>query len=708
MVERMPSPRRAVVTALLVLAALIATCATAVAGPLDLDASFGPPASGGVITTGDAAGGRWAALHVYPDGSFLAAGEVGNDRVAVTKRTVDGAPDTSFATDQPVPGTIPFGGGQGAVIPTDVVVLSDGRILVAATALTATGGVSPGIVVARLTAGGHLDTTFGTNGIATVTTAAGGVKLGHMAVQSTGAIILIGTHPVATSAGVVARLTTNGAVDGTFAGGGQISVFIGGGAPTRLDDVGIDASDRLILTGWRSAGGAGTKGQLVLTRYSAAGVLDSSYGTGGTSGYVTTNLTGASPATYDVEGRRIQLSSDGHATVAATVTGAGANHLIGLARLTPNGALDPSFGTAGTTTQDASPSHITDIEDFAVAPAGGALTLAGRMTVGATQQVALAGFHADGTPDTTLKPGHAPTANATNITIGDNGDNGDDEAYAIALTPDATMALIAGRVTNTPRDTGFLARIGGTTSPPNAAFTTTYAHTRPDRPIRPGQQVTFDATASSDADGAIAAYAWDLDGDGQTDHTGPTVTTTYNNAGTQSVLLKVTDDDNLTGTTGATLSVAANHAPGVAIIEPPAQPQAGKAFTVNALAGDADGSVVAYDWDLDGNGSYETSTGADAHITTKYDTAGQHLIGVRVTDDEGLTATNADNLKSAKAPASRTRRSRSRRRSSSRRARRRPGSDVFTPSPPTRTASAPLPTPPMVTSVSTDWRWTPS
>ncbi|HEX5925556.1 MAG TPA: PKD domain-containing protein [Baekduia sp.] len=644
----MPSPRRAVVAVVLVLAALITTSATALAGPLDLDPSFGPAGSGGTITTGGTQGGRWVGLHIYPEGSFLAAGEVGNDKVAVTKRTADGAPDASFAADQPVAGTIAFGGGQGAVIPTDVLVLSDGRILVAATALTATAGTSPGILVARLTADGHLDSSFGTNGIATVTTAAGGVRLGHMALQSTGAIILVGTHPITSNAGVVARLTANGAVDGTFAGSGQIRVILGGAA-TRLDDVAVDASDRLVLTGWRAVGGASNKGQLVLTRYSAAGVLDSTYGTGGTSGYVTADLDGASPATYDVEGRRIRLAADGRATVAATVTGSGANHLLGLARFTPNGAPDPSFGAngSGTTTQDASPSHITDVADLAVSPSDGALTLAGRMTVGSTQQVAVAGFHADGTPDSTLKPGHTPTTNAANITIGDDGD---DEAYAIALTPDTTTALIAGRVTNTPRDTGFLARIGGTSTPPSPAFTTTYDHTRPDRPIRPGQQVTFDAGTSSDADGAITAYAWDLDGDGQTDHTGPTVTTTYNNPGAQTVLLKVTDDDNLTATTGAALTVAANHAPGVAIIEPPTQPQAGKSFTLNAFAGDSDGSVVSYAWDLDGNGSYETGTGTDPHITTKYDTAGQHLIGVRVTDDEGLSATNADNLKVGEGP----------------------------------------------------------
>ncbi|MCW2995531.1 MAG: hypothetical protein JWQ18_3026, partial [Conexibacter sp.] len=376
------------------------------------------------------------------------------------------------------------------------------------------------------------------------------------------------------------------------------------------------------------------------------GVLDSGYGTGGTSGYVTANLDGAAPASYDVEGRRLRLSADGHATVAATVVAAGSNHRLGLARFTPNGALDPSFGTAGTTTQDASPSHISDVADMVVAP-DGALTLAGRMTIGSTQQVAVAGFKGDGTPDTSLKPGHVPTTNATNITIGDEGD---DEAYAVALLPSG-RALLAGRVTNTPRDTGFLARIGGTATPPSPSFTMAYDnHGHAGRPVRPGQTVTFDAGASTDADGSVTAYAWDLDGDGQIDHAGPTVTTTYDHDQTVGVLLKVTDDDTLTATTGAALSVAANHAPGVAIIEPGAQPQAGKDFSLTAFSGDSDGGVVAYAWDLDGNGTYETSTGGDAKVATHYDTAGQHLLGVRVTDDEGLSTTALDNLKVGEGP----------------------------------------------------------
>jgi uncharacterized delta-60 repeat protein len=637
-----PSPRRAAARVPLLAAAvlLLALAASpALAGPLDLDPSFG---TGGAVATGGGQGGRWAALHVFADGTFLAAGTVGGDQVAVTRRTATGAPDPTFAADQPVPGTLALGGGEGAIVARDLDVLPDGRILVAATAQTLTGGTAPGIVVARLTADGHLDATFGDDGIASVTTAAGGVTLGHMTRQSTGAIVLAGTHPITSNAGILARLTADGLVDTTFGSSGQVRVLLGGAA-TRLDDVAADGADRLVVTGWRTTGASG-KGQLAAARFTATGALDTTYGSGHP-GYTTPDLAGAAPATYDVEGRRLLLAADGRATIAATVTGAGANHRAGLARLSPDGVPDPAFGSGGTATQDASPSHITDVEDLAVASDGG-LTLAGRMTVGTTQQVALLGFRADGTPDTALAPGHVPTTNATNFTIGDAGD---DEAYAVALTP-AGHPLIAGRTTDGAGHTGFLARAGGTVTPPSPSFTTTYAHTRPDRPVRPGQVVTFDATGSSDADGTVAGYAWDLDGNGQTDHTGAVVTTSYATPGAHGVLLRVTDDDNLTASTGATVDVVADKPPGVAIVEPPAAPKAGQSFVLNAFAGDPDGSVVAYAWDLDGNGSYETSTGADAHVTTRIDTAGTHLIRARVTDDEGLSATNTDNLKVAEAP----------------------------------------------------------
>ncbi|HEY3185882.1 MAG TPA: PKD domain-containing protein [Solirubrobacteraceae bacterium] len=60
----------------------------------------------------------------------------------------------------------------------------------------------------------------------------------------------------------------------------------------------------------------------------------------------------------------------------------------------------------------------------------------------------------------------------------------------------------------------------------------------------PGAPVTFDASGSSDPDpGQRLTYAWDFDGDGRVDESGPAATAsfTYARAGTFNVTLKVTD-----------------------------------------------------------------------------------------------------------------------------------------------------------------------
>jgi PKD repeat protein len=85
--------------------------------------------------------------------------------------------------------------------------------------------------------------------------------------------------------------------------------------------------------------------------------------------------------------------------------------------------------------------------------------------------------------------------------------------------------------------------------PPTASFTVTPADPRP------GQPVTFDASASSSPNGKITKYAWDL-GDGtKREMDRPTLQHTYAASGRYTVRLVVTDELGLTATASRELVV---------------------------------------------------------------------------------------------------------------------------------------------------------
>jgi PKD repeat protein len=113
--------------------------------------------------------------------------------------------------------------------------------------------------------------------------------------------------------------------------------------------------------------------------------------------------------------------------------------------------------------------------------------------------------------------------------------------------------------------------------------------------VTAGQTVSFDGSASSDADGRIVSFAWSF-GDGTT-ASGATATHAYASGGTYVVTLVVTDDDGATGSASQSLVVTAPAppppaAPAVkAVIGPPstspANALAGKRFTAPSRCGRA-------------------------------------------------------------------------------------------------------------------------
>lgn len=96
-------------------------------------------------------------------------------------------------------------------------------------------------------------------------------------------------------------------------------------------------------------------------------------------------------------------------------------------------------------------------------------------------------------------------------------------------------------------------------APPIADFT--YA---PDVPLA-GEEIRFTAIGSGDPDGRIQTYAWDVDGDGGADATGPTATATFDEPGRHPVTLSVFDDVGATSTT--THEVLVNDRPRIEVPE---------------------------------------------------------------------------------------------------------------------------------------------
>src|SRR4029078_2134364 len=195
----------------------------------------------------------------------------------------------------------------------------------------------------------------------------------------------------------------------------------------------------------------------------------------------------------------------------------------------------------------------------------------------------------------------------------------------------------------------------GSNKPPGGALTVTpeAAHldetvTLADAPAPLEDTVPFAASSSADPDGTITKYEWDLDGDGTFEtNTGTTktVTRSYTAEGTFDIRLRVTDNGNATDVSVRTLTVIGNLPANASFTVAPNPAIVGQTVTFNGSgSSDSDGTITKYEWDLDGNGKYETNSGTTPTATRSYTTPATLTIGLRVTDNGGKTATTTQSL----------------------------------------------------------------
>lgn len=167
---------------------------------------------------------------------------------------------------------------------------------------------------------------------------------------------------------------------------------------------------------------------------------------------------------------------------------------------------------------------------------------------------------------------------------------------------------------------------------PTASFTIT------PNPAAIGVPVTFDGSASADTGGgAITKWEWDLDGNGsfETDTTASATpsqaTRTYTAAGTYFVKLRVTDSTG-TSTTAFEPSLRVNAKPVANFTITPPDPVINQPVSFDGSASaDPDGTVTTYEWDLDGDGTFE-ATGVNP--THTYADPGTFSVKLRVTDGD--------------------------------------------------------------------------
>jgi uncharacterized delta-60 repeat protein len=373
----------------------------------DLDTNFG---NGGVVTTRLSPTGseEAEAVAVQKDGRIVIGinhrfiAEAGD--FILMRYNTNGTLDTTFGVGGVVQTNfLGFGG-----VVTSVKIDPKGRIVAAGVINTNSPNNYGDLAVARYTASGSLDTSFGSQGIFTRDHCPY-ESIEEIAIQPDGKIVAAGwALPPNHSTDydfVIFRLTTNGALDPTFAGGNIVFTDFDGSSDNAYA-LALQADGRIVVGGSAKSSYSGYNPVLGLARYNANGTLDSTFGT---HGKVITSIAGNADefedSCYELLVRPVPLSLTGEEQIIAVGSRYSPSDYIGsinyslgaLLCYLPDGSLNPSFGAGGIVLTSFSS---RDIVTCAVRQADGKIVIAGQSYEQAIGfQFALARYNSNGTLD---------------------------------------------------------------------------------------------------------------------------------------------------------------------------------------------------------------------------------------------------------------------------------------------------------------------
>ncbi len=233
-----------------------------------LDSTFG--GNGKVSTAVGTGNDEINGLAIDASGNIVVGGQtaVGTfNEFVVARYTSTGGLDGSFGSGGEVLTDI----GAGSDAANSVAIQPDGMILA--------GGRSNNgdrdFAIARYTTTGALDPTFGNAGVRVSDFGLGDDYINALAIQPDGKIVAAGTADNGTNTDfALARYTANGTLDPTFGGTGKVTTNIGHN--DEAFGVAIQTDGKIV------AAGVGGSFYFGVARYNADGTLDTSFGTNGT------------------------------------------------------------------------------------------------------------------------------------------------------------------------------------------------------------------------------------------------------------------------------------------------------------------------------------------------------------------------------------------------------------------------------------------
>ncbi|WP_405821563.1 calcium-binding protein [Streptomyces sp. NBC_01390] len=387
---------------------------------------------------------------------IVAAGYTGGE-MAVLRLTSDGIPDTTFGGDGTVTanpaGPVPQEGGDGRALALQ----PDGKIVVGGQV----GSTRFDFALMRFNSNGSVDTSFDGDGI--VRTDFGGYEaVESLAVQPDGKIVAAGSSD---DRAALARYNSNGSLDTSFDGDGQVITPAAGAA-----DVALQPDGRIVAAG-------GSDGNFTVLRYTTGGSLDSGFGTGGRA---TADFGGADTA-YGVK-----LDSVGRIVAAGA---GGPNTDFALARFQGGGSTPPPPPAPDLSVTKSGPGTVT-IGDRATYTMTVTNTTAAATATGVTLTDTLSGPAASVVSATTTQGSCTTSATGATCNVG-----------TLAGNSGATVTVVVEpRATGTLRNTVTAAATQSDPAPGNntATATTTVNNARGCTIIGTSATETLTGTSGND------------------------------------------------------------------------------------------------------------------------------------------------------------------------------------------------------------------